>query len=223
MPYKLSPSTLNILKDCPRCFWLQFREGIKRPPRIFPSLPSGMDGVLKKYYGKYIGIGELPPELVESGFLPDTVRMFSDIEKLRHWQNNFKGIQWIDEEGNLFRGAVDSLLRDRENGKIIVLDFKTRGYPLKEDSHTYYQNQMDIYNLLLRKKGYETEDYSLLVFYHPLTVHEEGEVRFKADVVKLKVDVKSAEEIFKEAVEVLKGEMPEASEECGFCNWERVK
>ncbi|MBR9689923.1 MAG: PD-(D/E)XK nuclease family protein, partial [Candidatus Altiarchaeota archaeon] len=122
-----------------------------------------------------------------------------------------------------FRGAVDSLLRDRENGKIIVLDFKTRGYPLKEDTHTYYQNQMDIYNLLLRKTGHETENYSLLAFYHPLSIHEKGEVKFKADIIKLKVDIASAEAIFKKAIEVLKNDMPEPSKKCGFCNWVRVK
>ncbi len=29
MPYKLSPSTLNLMKDCPRCFWLQLIKEIE--------------------------------------------------------------------------------------------------------------------------------------------------------------------------------------------------
>lgn len=123
----------------------------------------------------------------------------------------------------MLRGAVDSLFQDRESGKLIVLDFKTRGYPLRDNSHTYYQDQMDLYNLFLRKNDYETEDFSLLVFYHPLSVHEGGEVRFQADVVKLDVNIKAAEDLFKRAIEVLKGDMPEPSKDCGFCNWERVK
>ena len=223
MPYKFSPSSLSLLKDCPRCFWLHFRKGVRRPSGIFPSLPSGMDRVLKVYYEKFIVRGGLPPELTESGLVPDSLKMFDDIKKLKVWQNNFRGIQWTDREGNLFRGAVDSMLIDSRTGKLVVLDFKTRGYPLKEDTAEHYRNQLDIYNHLLRKNGYKTEDYALLAFYHPTSVEENGKVNFRADIVKMKVDVVNAENIFSEAVRVLKGDMPGPSEECGFCNWERVR
>lgn len=223
MAYQFSPSSLWLLQDCPRCFWLRFRKGVKRPRGIFPSLPSGMDKILKEYYGGFIDKGGLPPELEEGGMLPETVRMFSDKAKLRVWQHNFRGIRWKDKDGNRFMGAVDSLLRDRENGKLIVLDFKTRGYPLKEDSHEYYRNQMDIYNLLLRKNGYETEDFSLLAFYHPIRAGEGCEIKFQADIVRLKVDTENARGIFRKALEVVEGGKPEASETCEYCNWERVK
>ena len=48
MTYKFSPSSLSLLKDCPRCFWLNFNKEIKRPGSIFSSLPSGMDKTLKE-------------------------------------------------------------------------------------------------------------------------------------------------------------------------------
>jgi len=47
MTYKFSPSSLSLLKDCPRCFWLRFNRKINRPDSIFPSLPGGMD-IMKK-------------------------------------------------------------------------------------------------------------------------------------------------------------------------------
>ena len=43
----LSPSALNVFNDCPRCFWLDKNKRMKQPRGIFPSLPSGMDKVLK--------------------------------------------------------------------------------------------------------------------------------------------------------------------------------
>jgi hypothetical protein len=49
MAYKLSPSSLSLLKECPRCFWLQFNKGIRRPSTVFPSLPGGMDRILKAF------------------------------------------------------------------------------------------------------------------------------------------------------------------------------
>jgi len=58
-----------------------------------------------------------------------------------------------------------------------------------------------------------------LVFYHPHKVEENGHVCFNTDIVKIKVNIKNAEIIFKEAIDVLEGEIPEALEECGFCKW----
>jgi len=210
--HNFSPSSLSLLKDCPRCFWLKFNKGIKRPEGIFPSLPSGMDKILKIHFDAFMEKGELPPELKEL----KNVKLFDDEELLKVWRSNFKGIPWEDKEGNLFRGAIDNLLK--KGKKLIVLDYKTRGYPLKEDTAGHYQDQMDIYNLLLRKNGYETEDYAYLLFYHPDKVNKKGDVIFNKDLVKMIVDVKNAENIFKKAVEVLKGNIPKAKE-CQYCNW----
>jgi len=213
MPYKFSPSSLSLLKDCPRCFWLKFNKDIKRPEGIFPSLPSGMDKILKIHFDSFMRKGELPPELKE---LKD-VKLFDDEELLKVWRSNFKGIPWEDKEGNVFRGAIDNILK--KGNKLIVLDYKTRGYPLKEDTHEHYQNQMDIYNLLLRKNNYKTEDYAYLLFYHPDKVNENGDVVFNTDLIKMKISIENAENIFKNALEVLKGKIPEASEECEYCRW----
>ena len=43
MTFKLSPSALNLMKDCPRCFWLAQHKVWKRPAGIFPSLPFVMN------------------------------------------------------------------------------------------------------------------------------------------------------------------------------------
>jgi CRISPR/Cas system-associated exonuclease Cas4 (RecB family) len=78
---------------------------------------------------------------------------------------------------------------------------------------------MDIYNLLLHKNNRKTEDYAYLLFYHPHKVLDNGEVLFNTDLVKLKIDVKNAERIFKQAVEVLEGPEPKAGEECQYCSY----
>ncbi|MDI6917571.1 MAG: PD-(D/E)XK nuclease family protein [Thermoplasmatales archaeon] len=214
MPYNFSPSSLSLLKECPRCFWLHFNKGIKRPEGIFPSLPGGMDKILKAHFDSFRDSDELPPELKG---MDDEVTLFDDAELLKVWRNNFKGIQWTDEKGNFFRGAVDNILQ--KGKKLIVLDYKTRGYPLKEDTAKHYQDQLDIYNLLLRKNGYETEDYAYLLFYHPDRVNEDGDFVFHTDLIRMDISVKNAERIFKEAVKVLEGDMPEAPDNCQFCRW----
>lgn len=173
-----------------------------------------MDKVLKEHFDRYMKKGELPPELHK---LNGEVKLFDNEELLRVWRSNFKGIQWTDNDGNMLHGAIDNLLQ--KGKKLIVLDYKTRGFPLKVDTHEHYQDQMDMYNFLLRKNNYYTEDYTYLLFYHPHKVEESGHVCFNTDLVKIKVDIKNAESIFKNAVQVLDGEMPASSEDCGFCGW----
>ena len=214
MPYKLSPSSLSLLKECPKCFWLHFNKEVKRPDSIFPSLPSGMDRILKAHFDSFRDKGLLPPELKD---LNGEVKLFEDIELLKAWRNNMKGIQWTDKQGNIFRGAVDNLLQ--KGKKLIVLDYKTRGYPLKDDTAEHYQDQLDIYNLLLRKNGYKTEDYAYLLFYHPSNINENGDVIFNTDLIKMNIKIKNAESIFKKALKVLEADMPKPDEECGFCEW----
>ena len=218
MPYKLSPSSLSLFKDCPRCFWLQLNKGVRRPAGIFPSLPSGMDRVLKVHFDSFMKKGMLPPELQE---LNGSVKLFDNQKLLDVWRNNFEGVRWQDEHGNTLFGAIDNLLVKGE--KLIVLDFKTRGYPLKEDTHSYYQDQMDIYNFLLRKNGYKTEDYTYLLFYHPEKVNEKGYVEFNTDLKKIPVNTENAEKLYKKAIETLNATEPEPSEKCEYCRFQAIE
>ena len=212
MPYKLSPSSLNLMEDCPRCFWLTQNKVWKRPTGIFPSLPSGMDKILKNHFDSFIGKGILPPELSENKECVGC-KLFEDVELLKVWRSNFKGIQWKDKKGNVLRGAIDNILV--KGKKLIVLDYKTRGFPLKDDTAEHYRNQLDIYNFLLEKNGYQTEPYAFLLFYIPSEVLSGGEVIFDTTLVKMKANVKNAEKIFRKAIKLLNSECPDKG--CEWC------
>lgn len=212
MNFNLSPSSLSLMEMCPRCFWLTQNKVWKRPQGIFPSLPSGMDGVLKAHFDRFMEKGILPPELCENDHCQD-LKLFDDKEKLKIWRSNFKGVSWTDKKGNILHGAVDNILV--KGKKLVVLDYKTRGFPCKENTHESYQNQVNIYNFLLRKNGYETEDYAFLLFYVPKHVTETGEVIFDTTLKKMDVNVKDAEKLFTNALELLNGECPEKG--CEWC------
>lgn len=213
--FKLSPSSLNLMQECPRCFWLKMHKVWKRPDGIFPSLPSGMDKILKKHFNKFRDKGELPPEICEDDNCKD-MKLFDDKEKLKIWQNNWKGVSWTDDAGNILHGAVDNILVKKQNTKekLIVLDYKTRGYPLKDDTHKHYQLQLDIYNFLLRKNNYKTEDYGFLLFYVPREVTKTGEVVFDTTLKKMKINTKNADDVWKKAIKLLEGDCPDK-----VCEW----
>jgi len=217
MTYKLSPSSLNLMQECPRCFWLEKHKVWKRPAGIFPSLPSGMDRILKTHFDKFMKQGKLPPELCEGKNAKECMNMklFDDEDKLKIWQSNFKGVSWTDKKGNELHGAVDNILVNQKNKKLIVLDYKTRGYAVKEDTAEHYRLQQNVYNFLLRKNGYDTEDYFFLLFYVPREVLATGEVLFDTELVKMKVDVGMAEKVWRRALKLLSGKCPDSK--CEWC------
>jgi len=221
MKFKLSPSSLNLFKDCPRCFWLQLHKKWKRPSGIFPSLPSGMDKILKIHFDSFRDKGELPPELKENKETKG-MKLFGKTEEekalLKDWRINLRGIQFTDKEGNLLRGAVDNILVKGE--ELVVLDYKTRGYALKEDTHEHYIDQLTIYSFLLQKNGYKTKDYNFLLFYIPNKVLKSGKVVFDTVLKKIEVDPKRVEKIWKDALKVLNGPVPKKHKEKEHvCEW----
>lgn len=171
-----------------------------------------MDKIIKAHFDVFRRRGELPPELAREQACSGMF-LFNENDILKKWQNNFNGISYVDPKGNRFRGAVDNLLVNSEN--LVVLDYKTRGFPLKSDSASYYQLQLDSYNYLLRKNGRKTENYSFLLFYIPSSVDEVGKFIFNTTLIKLETDPKRAENKWAESLVLLNSACPE--KECGHC------
>ncbi len=180
----------------------------------FPSLPGGMDLLFKNYFDSFRAKGTLPPELegkVEA-------KLFTDMEKLDVWRNNFKGIAATFPEYNIFlKGAIDELLV-ADSGNVIVLDFKTRGFPTKEDSHTYYVNQLTLYTLLFEKNGYSVAPYAYLLFFWP-GEFAEGKSSFNSDLVKVEVNTNEGKKILQTVSDIIEGPIPAANPSCVFCRY----
>lgn len=218
--FKLSPSSLSLMHDCPRCFWLKFNRKWNRPRGIFPSLPSGMDVILKKHFDKFRDKGHLPPELRKNKEC-EGMKLFGitkeEKDLLEKWRNWRKGLQMEDKEGNILQGAIDNLMLNN-HGKLVILDYKTRGFDLKEDTHEHYRDQLNIYSLLLQRNNFEIEEFNFLIFYIPKEVLETGEVLFDKKLVRIKADPNSAQKLFEKALALLKGKCPPHHNE-KLCSW----
>ncbi len=222
---RLSPTTgLNLYRECPRCFWLHYNKKVQRPRGIFPSLPSGMDLVIKKYFDQYRGA--LPPELrgkVDGQLLEDITLM----NKWRDWRT---GLEYVDEEiGATLFGALDDCLTISttpadglfENSvSYIPLDYKTKGSaPRDGDSEKYYQTQLDSYALMLSASGYPVADYAYLVYYFPAEVKKDGLIQFNITPIKIQTNLERVKKLFAEAVTLLKGPKPSRAQNCEYCAW----
>lgn len=212
---RLSPSGLNIFLDCHRCFWLERNKNIKRPRGIFPSLPGGMDSVIKVYFDKYRVKNDMPPEVKDK--LPG--KLFSNMGTLERWRSWLQtDLSYEDKTINAtLSGALDDCLTG--DGFYIPLDYKTRGSELIEDPRKYYQTQLDCYCLILDSSGFKTKGIAYLLYFWPVEVFEKGMIQFKVEPIRIETNIDSAKKIFRDAVTCLKQEMPSASPKCEHCNF----
>ena len=221
-PYKqgdvvrFSNSTLGTFEECPRCFWLEQRHGIKRPRGIFPSLPGGVDRVLKVYFDEHMSAGTMPPEMADlAGATPFPDRGM--MELWRNWRNLI-----VDIDGIAFlSGALDELIV-WPDGLHSPYDYKTRGAAPKEGaSEEYYGTQLDIYHLLVEKGcKLKCNGDGYLGYYWPAGVAGHGDFKFHTSVVKLQTDPARAVKLVHDAVECLALDAPpDSSAMCEYCSF----
>ncbi|MBI4245263.1 MAG: PD-(D/E)XK nuclease family protein [Planctomycetes bacterium] len=213
-PLRLSPTSgLNLYNDCKRCFWLHYNKGVQRPRGIFPSLPSGMDLIIKEYFDSFRG--ELPPELwgkVKGKLIPD----HKLIEKWRNWRT---GLEYKDDKINaVLFGALDDCIINGE--KYAPIDYKTKGSAPKDgDSERYYQTQLDSYTLFLKAAGFEVDQVGYLIYYYPDKVANKGIIKFNIEPVKIGINPDRAQKLFEDAVASLKSQIPRPNPSCEYCNY----
>jgi len=220
---KISRSGLKLYLDCPRCFWLDVHHKVKRPPGYPFTLSIAVDYLVKKEFDTYREKGTLPPVLALSGVEGLKNAKLFDGPELSEWRNNFKGIAYFDEDLNaILYGAVDDVLEFKD-GSLGVIDYKSSG--AKEITiYDDYQKQMDVYNYILRQKGFETYPEAFFVFYKVIKEGETGfsnALKFTEEVRPVKVNMDWVGPTFERAVELARSDIspvPGTNGKNGHCD-----
>jgi len=214
---QLSPNSLNLFLECPRCFWLEKKQRIKRPQPFPYALNIAVDVLLKKEFDSYRAKNEPHPLLVANNI---SAKLFPNQSLLNQWRSNFSGIRYYDSEldATLF-GAVDDIL-EFPDGKLAVLDYKSTGAKVPK-IYDRFQLQMDTYTFLLEKNGFSTTKKGYLAFY--IVNKEDGfedRLPFKKELHEIDTDPSDVYKIFKEAVTLLRKNTPPLhSQDCELCRW----
>ncbi len=215
---QLSPSALGVFKDCPLCFWLEKRLKVKRPRGIFPSLPGGMDRVIKSYMDSHRADKTMPAELEEL----TNLRLFRPQAVLDDWRNWRTGLKRDFEGGKVIGALDDCLVTDDE--KLVPFDYKTKGKPAtQEDTVKHYQTQADCYALMLEATEKKVADFAVFLYWSPLEVMEEArssvtDVEFNTQVITIEVNPERALKLCYEAANLLESARPKPSPTCEYCN-----
>lgn len=221
-PFKLSRSKIDLYLNCPRCFYFDRRLGVSRPPGFPFNLNSAVDTLLKKEFDTHRAEGLVHPLVKAYGLSLIPLRH----EMMDEWRENFKGVQYHHEGTNLIiTGAVDDLWID-DNGLIYVVDYKatskTAEVTLDADWQIGYKRQMEIYQWLLRRNGYDVSFTGYFVYCNGRTDRKafDGKLEFDVTLISYTGDDSWLEQTIAEIKDCLVADnIPGPSANCDFCNY----
>ena len=165
--FKISRSKIDLFLNCPRCFWLDRRLGIKQPSIPSFNLNSAIDELLKTEFDAYRAQQKPHPYMIEAEI--DAVPFTH--EKLDEWRHTFTGVQALHAPTNLIVfGAVDDVWANPA-GELYVVDYKaTSKDKVISDLdpvggwHDSYRRQMEVYQWLLRQNGFTVSNTGYFVY-----------------------------------------------------------
>lgn len=209
--------------DCPRCFYLDRRLGIARPAGFPFNLNSAVDELLKKEFDGYRSRQEPHPLMLEAGI---NAIPFQHAE-LDVWRSNFKGVRTVHEaSGFEVFGAVDDLWQDISTGELIVVDYKSTSksseVSLDADWQISYKRQMEIYQWLLRQRGFRVSDTGWFVYCNGIRNRERFDSRLDFRISLLPYTGESGwiADTLSDIRSVLSAPMPPAAPpDCVYCGY----
>jgi hypothetical protein len=227
-PFKLSRSKIDLFLECPRCFYLDRRLGVARPPGFPFNLNSAVDTLLKHEFDIHRLSGRPHPLIEQYGIDAHPVPH----DNLDKWRQNFVGVQYLYKPANLvITGAIDDLWQNSDS-EYIVVDYKAtaksgRITELNKDWHIGYKRQMEVYQWLLRKNGLIVSDTGYFVYCNGQTDREAFDGKLEFDVTLIPYNGKDAwvEQAIIAAHNCLCSDgVPEASAGCDYCAyWNAVE
>ncbi len=220
-PFKLSRSKVDLFSQCPRCFYLDRKVGIARPPGFPFALNSAVDHLLKLEFDLHRAKGTKHP-LIEKYGVDARPVPHEDLDK---WRHNFTGVQYLHEPTNfLIFGAIDDLWQNPQ-GEYIVVDYKATSKneeitELNKKWQDGYKRQMEIYQWLLRKNGYEVSDTGYFVYCNGKTDKEAFDARLEFEVTLIPYEGSDGwvEDLIQDIYKCLNNDqVPKAGPDCDYC------
>jgi hypothetical protein len=222
-PFKISRSKLDLFLQCPRCFYLDRRLGVGRPPGYPFNLNSAVDALLKQEFDIHRAKGTKHPLIKKYG-LNAIPMQHQDIDR---WRHNFTGIQYLHKPTNLLMyGAIDDLWKNSK-GELIVVDYKATSKDeeitaLDKDWHDGYKRQMEIYQWLFRQNGFKVSKTGYFVYCNGKRDRKafDGHLDFDVTLIPYKGDDSWIEPAIMKMSKCLKSnKIPKAASGCDYCNY----
>jgi hypothetical protein len=226
VPFRLSRSKIDLFVNCPRCFYLDRKLGVARPPGYPFSLNSAVDKLLKKEFDIHRAKGTKHPLCEKYGI--DAIPLSH--ENIDEWRDSLRGgiTFQIDGSNVVITGGVDDMWINHQ-GEYIVVDYKATSketeVTLDADWQIGYKRQMEIYQWLFRKNGFKVSDTGYFVYCNGNTDKEafDGRLEFDVKIIPYQGDTSWVEGTIFKAIECLKSDnIPDSGHDCDYCKYRKA-
>lgn len=224
-PFRLSRTKIDLFLECPRCFYLDRKIGIKRPSMPSFSLNSAVDDLLKKEFDIFRKNGNAH-EIMEKYGINAIPINHPELSIWRDDKKNFIGASVIHKATNFeVCGAVDDVWVD-DGGFFYIVDYKStstqKEISLDDDYKKGYKKQMEVYQWIFRQKGFKVSDIGYFVFANASKDRPkfDGKLEFELSIVDYRGDDSWVEEtLFGIKKCLLNSNIPKSSFSCEYCNY----
>ena len=220
-PFKLSRSKIELFVKCPRCFYLDRRLGVGQPPGFPFALNSAVDKLLKKEFDLYRS-KQTPHPLMQAYGIKAVPFQH---EKLNQWRDALRGgIEYLHAETNLMlSGGIDDVWVGPE-GQLFIVDYKSTSkeeeVTLDADWQVSYKRQMEIYQWLFRKNGFNVSSTGYFVYCNGNTTKEtfDAKLEFDIKIISYEGDSSWIDSVIIDMHKCLMNPTaPGHSEDCDYC------
>jgi hypothetical protein len=219
-PFKLSRSKIDLFHECSRCFYLDRRLGVGRPPGFPFNLNSAVDALFKKEFDVHRAAATKHPLMEQYGI--DAVP-YQHVE-IDTWRENFKGVQFHHELTNfIITGAIDDVWVNSQD-ELLVVDYKSTAkngeVTIDAPWQIGYKRQMEVYQWLLRQNGFAVSDTGYFVYANGRTDKKafDGKLEFDVTLLSYTGDASWVEGSLKDIKALLSQEtLPESGTNCDYC------
>lgn len=224
--FKVSRSKIDLFMNCPSCFWLDRRLKITRPDSPPFQINKAVDELFKKEFDIFREQAKPHPLMTE--YKIDAIPFVH--EDLNKWRENFVGVQYLHEPTNLMIfGAVDDVWINPA-GELIVVDYKATAkkseVSLDAPWQISYKRQMEVYQWLLRRNGFEVNPTGYFVYTNG-RLDLDGffdKVEFRTKVISYKGNDDWVEPTILKIKETLESNtMPKRSPDCEYCSYAEAR
>lgn len=228
--YTISRSKIELYTQCPRCFWLEARHGIKRPGSPPFQINKAIDELFKNEFDIYRE--QQKPHPIITQYKVDAIPYAH--KDLSTWRDTFKGIRTLHTPTNLeVFGGIDDVWVNSA-GELIVVDYKAtaknKEVSLDADWQMSYKRQLEVYQWLLRQNGFKVSNSGYFVYANGIFNLQEFKdtLKFKTVLIEHKGSDDWIEPTLQKIKGTLEGDIPEVGYaimggDCEHCSYAKSR
>lgn len=228
-PFRISRSKIDLFLECPRCFYLDRKLGLRRPSMPGWPLNSAVDQLLKNEFDLLRKNGESHKLMQKYGI--DAIPFnHPDLPIWRDDDYRYIGACVVHEKTNLkICGIIDDIWINEKNQEIFIVDYKatstSKEISLEDEYKQAYKKQMEVYQWIFRQMGFKVSKTGYFLFANAGRNRPkfDGKLEFAVSIIPYEGDDSWVEPTLFQIEKCLESDkIAPRGEECEHCAYRKL-